>query len=148
MLTCEDTSQDRHNEQSGATDPSQTASGRCLVRISAGTPTILTEVFRDFLQYLYENANTASPLDHDSFLPSLFQFHQSYHHPTLHIMRYRHRREINYKKKNTGLGGVKCLKLKCRGQLCYAKDRGERFYETSQAITFIITVVLNISTAL
>jgi len=57
-----------------------------LVQISAGTPTILTEIFRDFPQYLYENADTASPSDHDRFLPNPFHFHQSYHQPTLHIL--------------------------------------------------------------
>lgn len=43
-----------------------------LGRISAGTPVILTEVFRVFPQSLQENSGIVPRLDHDCFLPYPF----------------------------------------------------------------------------
>jgi hypothetical protein len=41
---------------------------------SVGTPTILTEGFHDFVQFLHANARVVPHLDQDRFLPHPFQF--------------------------------------------------------------------------
>jgi hypothetical protein len=48
--------------------------GKCSVRISVGTPTILTEVFRDFPQLIRPNIGIAPQLVHDHLLHNSFQF--------------------------------------------------------------------------
>jgi hypothetical protein len=45
-----------------------------LVRISAGTPNILTEVFRGYPQLFQKNAGLFSVLRHDRFLSNYFHF--------------------------------------------------------------------------
>jgi hypothetical protein len=48
--------------------------GRYPVRISAGTPDLLTQVFSGLYQSLETNVDTLPRLDHDQPLPNTFQF--------------------------------------------------------------------------
>jgi hypothetical protein len=57
--------------------------GRCSVRISAGTPDILTKDFRGFLQSLEANAGVIPRLDQDRIRQNTFQL---IHHPTLYSL--------------------------------------------------------------
>jgi hypothetical protein len=54
--------------------------GGCSLRISAGTPAVLTEVFRGFPLSLHSNSEIVPRLCRDRFLPSPLQFIR---HPTI-----------------------------------------------------------------
>jgi hypothetical protein len=62
--------------------------GRCSIRISAGTPAILTASFRGFPQFLHTNTGIISRLGHDRFPQNPFQFiiHQTSDNSTLYSM--------------------------------------------------------------
>jgi hypothetical protein len=64
--------------------------GRCLVRISAGTPAELIEVYRGFPQTLHVNVWILPSPDDGCFLPNPFQVtvHQSSYYSTLYTLRY------------------------------------------------------------
>jgi hypothetical protein len=48
--------------------------GRCFIRISTGTPTMLTEGSRLFIQSLHANMGLVFRLVHGRFLPDLSKF--------------------------------------------------------------------------
>jgi hypothetical protein len=61
---------------------------KCTVRIYIGTPAVLTEVLRDFPEYLQVNAGLVSRWGHDPFLPNPLQFiiYQSSYHSILYSL--------------------------------------------------------------
>jgi uncharacterized protein YeeX (DUF496 family) len=65
----------RHRVGTEKTGPSGHAShfefGRCPVRISPGTPTTFTDIFKDFLQFLGINARGCLKSGHNGFLQHL-----------------------------------------------------------------------------